>query len=274
MSRFNVILIAAVLTALAGLIGQAALVASGRAETWETRLAGEMTVAIRPSEAAVAGVEARRAAEVLAGTEGVAEVRVLAPARVAQLLSPWTAGARGPDLEVLPRLIAVELDARRPASRQDLASTLSAAGIDAVVDDHQGWLRTGEAFRREILTAALSSLILCAIGLAALGSLAAGHEIARRGTALKVRIQLGATWAACLLQSARPVAVDLISGALVGGLAAVGIAGATGLLQVERSLASAVHPALQLAGLIGIAGGVAIASALASAARRIREFDL
>lgn len=274
MSRLNVILIAAVLTALAGLIGQAALVASGRAETWGTRLAGEMTVAIRPSQAAIAEVEARRAAEALAGTEGVAEVRVLAPARVAQLLSPWTAGARGPDLEVLPRLIAVELDARRPAARQDLAGALSAAGIDAVVDDHQGWRRTGEAFRREILTAALSSLLLCMIGLAALGSLAAGHEIARRGTALRVRIQLGATWLSCLSMAARPVAADLISGAVVGGLAAVGIGGATGLVQVERSLASAVYPALQLAGLIGIAGGVAIVFALAATARRIRELDL
>jgi hypothetical protein len=74
--------------------------------------------------------------------------------------------------------------------------------------------------------------------------------------------------------AARPVAADLISGAIVGGLAAVGIGGATGLVQVERSLASAVYPALQLAGLIGIAGGVAIVFALAATARRIRELDL
>ncbi|MFM8939230.1 MAG: hypothetical protein ACKOEY_04340 [Phenylobacterium sp.] len=269
--RLAVLVVAAAFTALAGLVGQAGMAALDRTEGWRARLAGEMTVAIRPSDPA--GAETVRATEILAGTEGVADVRARERTRVAELLAPWTAGARGPDLATLPRLIAVELDARNPARRQDLAEALNAAGVDAVVDDHQGWRRTAADFRHSAAAGLLAALMLCASGLAAIGALAADQDFALRRAALQTRIQLGETPLACLLSGVGPVARDLAAGALVGGLAAAGLGVLSGLITSEISSAGLIALAWRLVALVAVASLIAIVCALATAARRIQELD-
>ena len=271
--RLAVLVIAAAFTALAGLVGQAGLAALDRTEGWRVRLAGEMTAAIRPSDPAGADAETVRATEVLAGTEGVAEVRALERTRVAELLAPWTAGARGPDLATLPRLIAVELDARNPARRQDLAEALNAAGIDAVVDDHQGWRRTAADFRHSAAVGLLAALMLCASGLAAIGALAADQDFTLRRAALRTRVQLGDTPLACLLSGVGPAARDLAAGALVGGLGAAGLGVLSGLITSGISTADLIALTWRLASLVAAASLIAIVCALATAARRIQELD-
>ena len=271
--RLAVLVIAAAFTALAGLVGQAGMAALDRTEGWRARLAGEMTAAIRPSDPAGADAETVRATEVLAGTEGVAEVRALERTRVAELLAPWTAGARDPDLATLPRLIAVELDARNPARRQDLAEALNAAGIDAVVDDHQGWRRTAADFRHSAAVGLLAALMLCASGLAAIGALAADQDFALRRAALRTRIQLGDTPLACLLSGVGPAARDLAAGALVGGLGAAGLGVLSGLITSGISTADLIALTWRLASLVAAASLIAIVCALATAARRIQELD-
>lgn len=271
--RLTVLLVAAAFTALAGLAGQAGLAALDRTEGWRAKLAGEMTVAIRPSSPAAADAAAVRATEILAGTEGVAEVRALDRARVAELLSPWTAGARGPDLAVLPRLIAVDLDPRKPAQRRDLAEALSVAGIDAVVDDHQGWRRTASDFRRHAAAGLVAALVLCACGLAATGAFAADRDLSLKRRALRTRILLGDTPLACLLSGAGPAARDLAAGAFAGGLAAAGLGVLTGLTPAGVAPADLLGLAGRLAVLVAAASLIAVVCALAMAARRIRELE-
>lgn len=271
MRRVGVLLIAAVLTALAGLVSLAGRVALERNDAWRSRFAGEMTVAIRPGDPSLSEPAARRAAEVLAGTPGVAEARALDPSRVAQILSPWTAGARGPDLSVLPRLIAVELDPLRPAGRQDLADALSAAGIDGIVDDHKGWRQGAEDVRQNLLAGSLVGLLLCAAGLFAISFLAVDQEMAKRQTALRIRLQLGETPFTCAIRLARPVTLDLLIGVATGVLAAVGLAWAVGLAPVDLDPVQMATAALWSSGLAGGAGAIVLACTLAAAARRIRE---
>lgn len=265
--RLATVVIAAAFTALAGLAGLAGRATLDRAEGWRVRLAGEMTVALRPS--ATADADAARAAEVLAGTPGVAEARALDRARVGALLAPWTAGARGPDLAALPRLVAIDLDPRQPARRQDLAAALNAAGIEAVVDDHQGWRRSALDLRQRTAPLLLGALMLCAAGLAAAGALAASQEAGRREGGLRLRLRLGATPLSCLATLARAVAADLAVGTLAGGLVAGGLARASGLLDPGQALAQAGL----LAAVSGAALFIAGTCALAIAARRVRELE-
>ena len=271
--RLTVMLVAAAFTALAGLVGQAGLAALDRTEGWRARLAGEMTVAIRPSGPAASDAVAVRATEILAGTDGVAEVRALDRARVAELLAPWTAGARGPDLATLPRLIAVDLDPHKPARRQDLAEALNAAGIDAVVDDHQGWGRTAADFREHAAAGLVATLMLCACGLAAIGAFAADQDISLRRATLRTRILLGDTTLACLLSGAGPAARDLTAGALAGGLAAAGLGVLSGLIAPGTSPADFAVLAGRLAILVAGASLIALVCAFATSARRIRELE-
>lgn len=271
--RLSVLLVAAAFTALAGLIGQAGLAALDRTEGWRSRLAGEMTVAIRPSDPAAADAATVRATEILAGTEGVAEVRALERSRVAELLAPWTAGARGPDLAILPRLIAVELDARKPARRQDLADVLNAEGIDAVVDDHQGWRRTATDFRQSAAALLVAGLMLCAMGLAAISAFAADQDFALRRSTFRTRIQLGETPLACLLSGAWPTVRDLVLGAVVGALGAAALGVLSGLAAPGTSLVGLADLAGRLVILVATASLVALVCAFATAAREIGRLE-
>lgn len=266
-SRLAVAILAAVLTALAGLAALASLAAFERTEGWRTRLAGEMTVAIRPSPTADA--DAARAAEVLAGAPGVAEARVLDRSKVGALLAPWTAGARPPDLAALPRLIAVDLDPRRPAQRQDLAAALNTAGVNALVEDHQGWIRPAVELRQRSAAVLVGALMLCAAGLAAAGAFAAMHETRRSEAGLRTRLRLGATLSFCILPIARTISADLGAGVLAGGLVAALLARLSGLA-AAGTLATGFG---LLAGVMAAAFLIAATCAVATTIRRIAELE-
>jgi hypothetical protein len=141
---FATFLILAALTALAGLCALGGATVLERAGGWRTRLAGEMTVAIRPAPAGTSDAEVTRAAEILAGTRGVAEVQVLDRSRVAGLLAPWTAGARGPDLAILPRLIAVESEGCPTLNAALAAGRIVEIQPSGLAADSLGARRVGE----------------------------------------------------------------------------------------------------------------------------------
>ncbi|MFM8821309.1 MAG: hypothetical protein ACKOD3_12385 [Phenylobacterium sp.] len=274
MRRPGLLVIVAVLTALMGLLGEAGLAALTRTEAWRSRLASEMTAAIRSGGSANSDAEARRAVEVLAATEGVAEVRLLDVDKVANLLSPWTAGARSQDLSVLPRLVAVELDPRKPAARQDLEDALRSAGVDAVVDDHSGWRRLGGDVQTKITIGVLAGLLLCVTGLAATGILAADREAERRRAEMRVRVQLGDAPLTFLTLLMTPIALNLLVGMILGALATAGLGYATGAAPFPTLPAEAAEFAIPMAGLIGTAGLVTLTSAFARAAWRVRELGV
>lgn len=269
--RLAVVVLAAALTALAGLAGLAGRAGLDRTEGWRTRLAGEMTVAIRPAPGADA--DAARAAEVLAGTAGVAEARALDRARVGALLAPWTAGTRGPDLATLPRLIAIELDPRKPARRQDLADALSAAGIDALVDDHQGWRRSAQEAQGRLVGPLVGALALCAAGLAAAGGLAAAFEASRRAPGVRIRLRLGASRISCVAPIGGAVATDISAGVLAGGLVAAALVHLSTPAGGEAAPGLLAAQARVLATVIAAALLVALASAFATAASKVRELE-
>ena len=95
---------------------------------------------VRAQGTETADEAAARAAEVVSGVKGVAEARALDAAKADALIAPWIgAGALPPDLPT-PRLVAVDLDRKAPASGAAIAErALKAAGVDADVDDHSRW---------------------------------------------------------------------------------------------------------------------------------------
>lgn len=158
--------VVAALSFLAGLAAVGALAGGRAAEGWRSELIGSATVVVRAQGDDTPDEAAARAAEVVSGVRGVAEARALDAAQAQALIAPWIGpGALPPDLPT-PRLVAVELDPKAPATGADLASALKAAGIDADVDDHSRWdaqiMRAGHAL--EEVAAALFLLILAVLG--------------------------------------------------------------------------------------------------------------
>lgn len=164
------VFVVSVLAALACVAAVAAVAGGRAAAVWRADLSASATVQVRPGPDETPGEAAGRAAEALAGVRGVSEARALGRADAERLLEPWLGrGALPPDLPV-PQLVAVELDARAPASAEALRAALAEARVDGAVDDHSRWL--GEVRR------AAAGLLWAALGACALLFAAAAAAIA------------------------------------------------------------------------------------------------
>jgi len=137
----SLIFVVAVLCFLACLTAMGVIAANRAAAGWTGQLTGEATVIVRPVGGETPDAAAARAAEALAGVTGVSEARALEPAKAYDLIRPWLGDVSDlADLPV-PRLVAVTLDPKHPATARALGQALKTQDVDAVVDDHSIWIK-------------------------------------------------------------------------------------------------------------------------------------
>jgi cell division transport system permease protein len=137
----SLLFVVACLCFLACLTAIAVLASDRAARGWVGQLGAEATVIVRPKRGETPDAAAARAAEALAGVAGVSEARALEPQKAYDLIRPWLGDVS--DLEDLPvpRLVAVTLDPRTPATAARLAQALKGQDVDASVDDHSVWIK-------------------------------------------------------------------------------------------------------------------------------------
>jgi cell division transport system permease protein len=245
--------VVAALSLLAGLAAISALAGHRAAEGWRTELVGSATVIVRAQGAESPDEAAARAADVVSGVKGVAEARALEAAKAQALIAPWIGpGALPPDLPT-PRLVAVDLDRKAPASAAAIAAALKAHGVDADVDDHSRWsaqiMRAGAAV--QAIALAIFALIVAVLG--AVVAFATRQGLAARREVVEALHLAGATdgYIARLFQArfARSAAQAGLAGAVLAALAAsaLKLAGAgdaqlTALLPIAWTDLAAVAP--------------------------------
>jgi cell division transport system permease protein len=135
------IFVVAVLCFLACLTAMGVIAADRAARGWTGQLTGEATVIVRPRGGETPDAAAARAAEALSGVTGVSEARALEPAKAYDLIRPWLGDVSDLSDLPVPRLVAVTLDAKRPANALALRQALKTQDIDATVDDHSVWIK-------------------------------------------------------------------------------------------------------------------------------------
>ena len=245
--------VVAALSLLAGLAAVGALAGHRAADGWRSELTGSATVVVRAQGTESADEAAAGAADVISGVKGVAEARALEAAKAEALIAPWIGpGALPPDLPT-PRLVAVDLDRKNPATAAAIAAALKAHGVDADVDDHSRWsaqiMRAGAA--TEEIAAAIFALIVAV--LAAVVAFATRQGLAARQDVVEALHLAGATdgYIARLFQTrfARSAAQASLAGALLAALAAgalklatAGDAQLTAILPIAWTDLAAVAP--------------------------------
>jgi cell division transport system permease protein len=136
----------------------------GSAAEWQSEIAREMTIQVRPVTGRDIEADVARAAEIARTGPGIEDVRIYSRQESERLLEPWLgAGLSLSELPV-PRMIAVRI-ARGAAPdtaglRQVLARDVAGAGLD----DHRGWI---ERMRRMATTAIAGGLAVLGLVLAA-----------------------------------------------------------------------------------------------------------
>lgn len=256
----SLVFVVAVLCFLACLTAIGALAADRATRGWTSQLTGSATVVVRANGAESPDAAAGRAAETLAGVKGVAEARALEKARAEALLEPWLGREALLDDLPIPRLVAVDLDPKAPASAATLDRALKAAGLDATVDDHSLWIADIERAAGVARWAGLGVFLLIAAAAAAVIGFATRAAMAAHRETIEVLHLSGAQakFVVSLFQTrfAKVAAVAGLFGA--GGAAIIGAAarlagggqGLTPVLPVAWIDLLAVAPTPLLAALV------------------------
>jgi cell division transport system permease protein len=140
------------LAALSGLVARSAYAA---ADSWTAQVTGQITIRVRGGDADTA-----RAVGLTAATPGVLTARSLSRAESEDLLRPWLGASGVPEDLPLPHLIAAEASPGQAGLADRLGQALSAAGIDATVDDHVVW---SDDVRRATDSAGLMAILAVAL---------------------------------------------------------------------------------------------------------------
>jgi len=260
----------AVLCFLACLAAVGAVAADRAAQGWARELRGEATVQVRPRVGETGATAAARAAETLAGVDGVAEAVAMDRSTAEDLLRPWIGEGALDDLPV-PFLVTIRLDPTAPASGLTLSRALAEAGMDATVDDHSLWRGDVERSAAAISSLALAAFLATVFAAAAAIIYATRAGVDARRSVIETLSLSGATDASiawlfqrrfALLALSAGAAGTVVAIVLFAGLRALG--GADGL---SPALPLAWSDALMLSPCPLLAATVALVAARLGAGR-------
>ncbi len=219
------IFVIAVLCFLACLTALGALAGDRGARGWTGQLVGEATVIVRARGGETPDAAAARAAEALAGLPGVTEVRALEREKAYELIRPWLGDIADLDDLPVPRLVAVTLDRKQPATATALDKALKAQGLDAVVDDHSMWIKDIRRAAGVVRGTAIAIFVLIAGAAGAVVAFATRTGLAARRDVVEVMHLIGAEDSQISsLFELRFARIAALSGAI--GAASAGLLGA------------------------------------------------
>jgi cell division transport system permease protein len=132
--------VVAIMTFLASLTTGAVMLVLASAAEWQSDVAREMTIQIRPVSGRDLEAEVKEAAEIARAAPGIAEVRPYTAEESARLLEPWLGSSPALDALPVPRLIVLRVESGRRPDLTALRAALSAKIAGVTLDDHRGWI--------------------------------------------------------------------------------------------------------------------------------------
>ena len=214
------------LTVLAGALG---LATRSAAVLIDRQLAGRLTVQL------VAPVEQARehqAAAALAALQGSSDVKhaqAVDRAELASLLRPWL-GADGADPDLpIPAMIDVDLRSADSAAASRVTSAVKAVAPSARIDRQESWMSPVADFMNMVTGLAIALVLLMAAATAAVVILAARAGLETHSDTIEVLHMLGSTDIQVSRLFQRRIALDTLSGGVLGMIVACGVIVLVGL---------------------------------------------
>jgi cell division transport system permease protein len=152
--------VVAIMTFLASLTTGAVMLVLSSAADWQSDVARELTIQIRPTANRDLDAEIGKAVEIARAAPGVAEVRPYSKDESARLLEPWLGTGLSLDALPVPRIIVVrtQADQRPDIAALRKALTQQVAGVS--LDDHRGWIDRMRAMANTAIAAGFVILVL------------------------------------------------------------------------------------------------------------------
>lgn len=154
------IMVIAIMTFLAGLTIGAVDLVRGAANSWESDVAREITIQVRPVDGQDIEVQVGRVATMARETPGIVGVRALTREDTARLLEPWLGTDAGLDALPTPRLVIVEIGGETPVDLAALRGRLQKEIPNASLDDHRAWVERLSSMANFLVAGGVAILIL------------------------------------------------------------------------------------------------------------------
>jgi cell division transport system permease protein len=264
----------AIMSFLAALTLGGVVLVRGAAGEWQSQVAREMTIQIRPAEGRDVDGEVGRTLDLVRETPGLAGAKALSKEESARLLEPWLGTGLSLDDLPIPRMIVVTIAAGGAPDLDRLRKTLAERVTGASLDDHRAWVERMRTMTRAAVVVGIGVLGLVLAATVLLVAFATRGAMAANRAIVEVLHFVGAKNRYIAGQFQRHFLWLGLKGASIGGGAAVALFLAAGVLagrqgtanedQMQALFGSLVLGPQGYAGIVGVIVLVAAVTAITS----------
>ena len=175
--------VVAIMTFLASITTGTVLLVSASAAEWQSEVASEITMQVRPQAGRDLERDVTAAAEAMRTQPGIVQVKPFSKDESAKLLEPWLGTGLSIDQLPVPRVIVARV---QPGTTLDLAGLRKAVtqvAPSASVDDHRAWIERMRSMTGATVFAGIGILVLViaatiiSVSFATRGAMAANRPI-------------------------------------------------------------------------------------------------
>jgi cell division transport system permease protein len=175
--------VVAIMTFLASITTGAVLLVSASATEWQSDIASEITVQVRPQAGRNLDRDVASVVDAVRAQPGIVEAKPFSKEESASLLEPWLGSGLALDELPVPRLIVARVGPGAALDLAGLRGRVTQAAPNASVDDHRAWIERMRSMSGATVAAGLGILALVivatiiSVSFATRGAMAANRPI-------------------------------------------------------------------------------------------------
>ena len=175
--------VVAIMTFLASITTGTVLLVSASAAEWQSEVASEITMQVRPQAGRDLERDVNAAAEAMRTQPGIVQVKPFSKDESARLLEPWLGSGLSIEQLPVPRVVVARV---QPGTTLDLAAlrrAVTQVAPSASVDDHRAWIERMRSMTGATVFAGIGILVLViaatiiSVSFATRGAMAANRPI-------------------------------------------------------------------------------------------------
>ncbi|HSZ96393.1 MAG TPA: ABC transporter permease, partial [Bradyrhizobium sp.] len=175
--------VVAIMTFLASITTGTVLLVSASAAEWQSEVASEITIQVRPTPSRDLDRDATAVADAVRAQSGILDVRPFSREESAKLLEPWLGSGLSLDDLPVPRVLVARVQPGSAIDLDMLRRRVTQAAPSASVDDHRAWIERMRSMTGATVVAGIGILMLVivatiiSVSFATRGAMAANRPI-------------------------------------------------------------------------------------------------
>ncbi|WBL79733.1 ABC transporter permease [Bradyrhizobium xenonodulans] len=175
--------VVAIMTFLASMTTGTVLLVSASAAEWQSDVASEITIQVRPQAGRDLDRDTAAVAEAMRALAGIVEVKPFSKDESGKLLEPWLGTGLSMDDLPVPRMIIARVQPGTPLDLGALRARVTQVAPSASVDDHRAWIERMRSMTNATVLAGIGILALViiatiiSVSFATRGAMAANRPI-------------------------------------------------------------------------------------------------